>query len=250
MYYATQNQLTGSKLKDYLKSPNYFYRKHILQEIQDEYSPSFLIGSAVDCWITEGKDIFTKKYKEVGRRNLKNKPEDYIELNATQYAEAVGLCEAIERTTAFKDLKDYKCQEMITTPLIEPFLGFTHLVGKPDWYKIVGDTTIIVDLKTAEHCEANKHHWDCISYSYYFKQAVYQEIIALNNPNITRFISRHLVVGKEKNVYPVKTFLLNQERIEKEKETLKQIIKKMASTNDWSVADTKWEDEEEIGAFN
>ena len=243
-YYATNKMLTPSKIKKYLKSPNYFYKRYVTEEIGEEFSPAFAIGAAVDCWLTEGKVVFDNKYICVGRRNIKNPPVGIVELNNTQWEEVTGLSEAVERTTAFKDLIGYNCQQTIATPITG---NFTLLAGRPDWYKIVDNTCIIVDLKTAEKVEAIKHHWDCISYGYYFSQAVYQYILKQLHPEITRFISRHIVVGKERYVNPVKTFLLSQQMIDSIKETLPELIQEISTRDNFDKEDTKWEDQEEIG---
>lgn len=60
---ANRGFITASKLKDFMKSPEYFFRKYILeQEIEGEEKTCFLLGTAVDDLISYGLEKFEKKY--------------------------------------------------------------------------------------------------------------------------------------------------------------------------------------------
>ena len=113
-YFTTKNKyISNSRIGDFLKDKNYFYKKHITGEIENKKTPAMEIGSAVDCWLTQGKEIFKKNYKMVVRKNSKNPPADYIELNETNYNNICNMCEKVEKQKAFQDLKDYKTQVIL-----------------------------------------------------------------------------------------------------------------------------------------
>lgn len=60
---ANRGFITASKLKDFMKSPEYFFRKYILeQEIEGEEKTCFLLGTAVDDLISYGLEKFEEKY--------------------------------------------------------------------------------------------------------------------------------------------------------------------------------------------
>ena len=62
-YTGTNNYLSHSKIKDFMKSKPYFKKKHILKDLpRGVSSPSMIIGSAVDVILTEGWDKFDEKY--------------------------------------------------------------------------------------------------------------------------------------------------------------------------------------------
>ena len=70
-YDKNTKALTCSKIKDFATCPNYFKRKHILNEIEEDQSDAFLIGGLVDKLLS-GED-FGKKYEVVARRTPKLK---------------------------------------------------------------------------------------------------------------------------------------------------------------------------------
>lgn len=63
--YAERNRerMTASKLKDFLKNPRVFYLKYIkIVDIKEKIKRYFIVGNAVDCLLSYGKDRFLDKY--------------------------------------------------------------------------------------------------------------------------------------------------------------------------------------------
>lgn len=55
--------VTASKLKDFMKSPEYYFRKYILeQSIDAEEKTCFKLGTAIDDFISYGEEKFFNKY--------------------------------------------------------------------------------------------------------------------------------------------------------------------------------------------
>ena len=55
--------ITASKLKDYMKSPEFYFRKYILEQTIDAPEKKcFKMGTAIDDLISYGKEKFDKKY--------------------------------------------------------------------------------------------------------------------------------------------------------------------------------------------
>ena len=243
-YFTKENQyISNSKLKNWLKDKNYFYRKHILCELSDTETQPLRLGHAIDCWLTEGKEVFDKKYIAVSRRNLKNPPKNYIELSNGEYETVCNICKIAEKQDAYKDLKNYTAQEILQDDDLQ-------ICGIPDWYYYDKKTKqcIIVDLKTTQSINPIKYHYQSLDLNYYTAQAFYQILLKKKYPDIKEFISKHFVIEKDtEKTYPCQTFILNQERIELEKNFILEEIKKIKKEKDFAPKNIGWEDSIEIG---
>ena len=232
--------LSNSKLGDYLKCPNYFHRKHVLFTVPDKRTDAMLVGSAVDTWLTDGKEAFERKYICVSRRNLKNPAPDVVELNMTQYNQVVALCRAVEATTAYQEVKNHRAQQILSEDLaIGDFKG---LCGIPDWYEIFGNECVITDLKTTMNADPIKYYYAALDYGYFRQQAMYQRLVKANNPNVTKFTSRHLVVEKDEDgINRVRAFILDQELIDIEKEIIEITIERIANDKHFKKLNADWD---------
>ena len=152
-YYTPKNKyLSYSKIKDYLKDKRYFYERHITHEKEKSVTPSLNIGSAVDCYVTEGRGKFEKKFKAVKRRNKKEPSTKYIELTQAEYDLAKAIGEKVSSQDATKELKDFQSKKILQVdmPIGKHFKGFC---GIPDWFQIFGRVACIVDLKTTTNLD-------------------------------------------------------------------------------------------------
>lgn len=250
-YFTPENNyLSNSKISDYLKSPEYFYKRHITKELGRKESDAFLIGKACDIWLTEGKEKFLSKYVCVDRRNLKNPPTVIVELNNSQYNLIIGMCESVEKTPAYQEVKNHKSQQIF----FEDFkIGeyFSGLCGIPDWYDIQGDICYITDLKTTMSVDEKKYHWSCLEHGYYRQQAMYQRLIKHKHPEIKKFVSRHLSVEKSYDEYydgyRVMTFELSQDSINLETEVIDTLIEEIANRKDFINKPICFSNAKEIG---
>lgn len=223
-YFTIRNKyITNSKITDWLKDKNYFYRKHVLGEIPQKVTDSMVIGKAVDTWLTEGEKKFRDNFIAVTRRNLSNPPDDYTELPMNQYAMVEKICRRVEQIQAFKELKGFKKQKILQYDMD---LGiFEGIAGIPDWYKIVdNELGIIVDLKTAPSIIPIRYYRHCYDYGYFRQQAMYQMLLEYT-ANIKKFESYHIVVEKDPDeIFDVAIFKLNQNIIEDKKKEINQIL--------------------------
>lgn len=249
-YFSNENMyLSNSKLSDFLRCPEYFYKKHITKEIKTYPTDAMIIGKAVDCWLTEGKDAFDKKFICVTRRSLKNPPEDVTELNNTQYELVIKLCEAVIKTTAYKSLSDHIAQKILFKDM-QIGQYFKGLCGIPDWFKIVGDTCYITDLKTAQDGSPEKYKWT-LKGGYYRQQAFYQLLIQHNYPEVKFFVSRHLVVEKDTDgINQVYAYELNPKRISEAKNEILGLIDEIAKLEEFNKRDADFDNPIYIDEFN
>lgn len=253
-YFEVNNGLlSGSKIKDYQKDPAYFFKKHISGEIEHKVTDALQLGSAVDCWLTAGKEVFDKEYVvfEGGARRDTSHPDFQYHLTEKIYNEVVGICEKVQQQPAYQQLmQDFECQKILQ---LEMDLGphFDHLSGIPDWFKITQEENrkiaTIVDYKTAPTAEPNKYHYKCLDLGYYFQQAVYQFLVE-RLFNVNRCVSKHLVTEKDPDqIYHSYTFVLNQGRIEEEKEKLGWLLKDISKDEEFLSPLTTWDQAVEIG---
>jgi hypothetical protein len=251
LYHTIKNRyLTRSRIGDYNKCPRYFYDRHVTGEKEQKDKDCFKIGSAVDAWLTRGKEAFMREFVAVERRNLKNPPKDYTELTPAQFEEIVSMCEVIERQPAFHDLSDHKAQQIITwdTPVGEHFIG---LAAMPDWIIFDDDTCIITDLKTSTNTSKEKYHYKCEDFGYYNQFALMQLIIEKTRPEIKDFTFRHLIIDKDPDVNTPHAFYLDNERINHAKRELTGLtLPRIAKDTEFLPKLVSWDDAETVGAFN
>lgn len=245
-YFTNANRyLSNSKISDYLKSKEFFYRKHILGTVEKKETPALIIGKAVDLWLTKSRQHFEKLYIRMEKKNSKLDAK-LIQLTAREYDEVVGICEAVEKTKAYKQIKKYKKQQILQH---EEKIGlFDGLCGVPDFYKIdeLGNC-IIVDLKTSVTNDTKKYFYHAKDYGYFRQQAMYQMLLKMIHPEINSIESRHIVVEKDPDkIYKVKTFRLDQDEINKCLEKVFEIIEEIKAEKKWKDKDTTWEDMEEL----
>ena len=248
-YFTDENKyLSNSKVSDWLKDKHYFYKKHITGEINSPVTDAMVLGSAVDTWLTESKEAFEAQYIQVTRRSKKGDTPWRYQLTKTMYDSVENMCTNAETSPAVLQLqKEYKAQEIMQCDI--ELTHFKGLCGIPDWYRVDGDTADIVDLKTAQSIDVHKYHYKCLDLGYYRQQAFYQ-IMLEKKYGCTNFMSRHLVIEKDPdNINHVQTFILNQEKIEAEKDFLFQIFESIKKEVDFAPHRATWDEAIEIGGI-
>jgi len=247
-YFTKENKhLSNSKISDWLKSKHYFYKKHISCETSQSVTDAMVLGSAVDTWLTESREEFEKQYIQVTKRSRNGDTPWRYQLNKTMYDAVENMCTSAEDSPALKALSDYETQKILQSDIQ---LGhFDGIAGIPDLIKIDGDTCEIVDLKTAKTIDPTKYHWHCIDFGYYRQQAMYQ-ILAENIYKCKNFRSRHVVIEKDPDgINHVQTFILNQGRINKDKDFLFQVFESIKNEKDFLPHKASWDDAIEIGGM-
>ena len=252
-YFSLKNNyLSNSKIKDFMKDPDYFYKRHVTGEISFEPTPSMKIGSAVDLYLTGSAVKFRKTYQEKVLK--KDNPDVYSTqqsihpeylLSSTEFAKVIGIVDSVKRTDIYKSIKkNYKSQKILQFPMkINKF--FEGICGVEDWYKIEGNSCTIIDLKTTASIDERKFRYSCDDYAYYRQQSMYQTLFKLMYPNLTHFTSYILAVENIGPHYHSKMFKLNQEVIEFNKITIWEVIeelKQMKSIKDFKPYNLTWDD--------
>jgi hypothetical protein len=238
-YYSQNKGLSNSKIKDFRKGKDYFFKKHISGELKSRVSDPMIIGQAVDAWLTMGEKVFRSKYYFVDRRDKLK--EDYeLQLTKTMFDEVENICKRVEKQTAFKEIRGFKKQSILQVPC-ELGEHFNSLIGMPDWYKIKGDTAIIVDLKTAESAVPNKYYFKCLNYGYFGQAAMYRFLLRSLHPEVNSFKNYHIVCEKDpdgiNNVY---TFELAQALLDREDKNLFHTIEEIKNEKHFLAYDSSF----------
>jgi len=249
-YHTLKNKyLSNSKIKDFMKDPDYFYKKHVTGEIVFEPTPSMKIGSAVDLWLTGSPAQFRKKYQE---KVLKKDNPDLFDvqklldpqclLSPAEFAKVTGIVKRVKKLSIYKNIKkNFKSQKILK---VEQEMGmFPGICGIPDWYIVADSDCIIVDLKTTQNVAENKFKWSCLDYGYYIQQAVYQMLLKELHPEIKKFKSYILAV-ESLEPYLVNLFELEQEQIDFTKVEVTRVLYDIAKfkAKDFKPRNISWKD--------
>jgi len=249
-YFTKDNKyISNSKIKDWLKDKEFFYKKHIEKSIKEDISDALVIGSAVDMWLTESKEKFEDTYLVVSRRNKKSDTPWRYQLPNSMYDKVVNLCERVEKTDAYKEIVEdkYVSQEILQLDLDLGY--FSGVCGIPDWYSTQDDVIYIIDLKTSKTIDPTRYHYHCIDFGYYTQQAIYQILLG-KKYNKDKFSSKHLVVEKDPdNINQVEIFQLNQDRIDAEKERVYEILEELKNEKDFAPKQATLKEPIEIGDY-
>jgi hypothetical protein len=215
-YFSVNNRLlTGSKIKAFLQNKEYFYKRFISGEVIQKTTPSLTMGTLVDDLVGILDGVSTNKFVCVSRRNMKNPPKGYIELNKTMYEEAINISDAVIKTDAYKELisKKYIRQGILTYDMK---LGehFDALGGMLDFYLVEGDKGTIVDLKTTTSINPKDYYYTCLRYRYFEQLAIYRLLLKVNFPNVKTVKCYHLSVEKSQDMYNTEVFEIDSERLD------------------------------------
>jgi hypothetical protein len=249
-YYTNKNRyISNSKISDWLKDKNYFYRKHMLGTVDQEPTDALIIGKAVDIWLTGSRKKFEGEFIGVKRRGG-DIPKGTTELTLTQYDEVVALCEAVEATTVYKEIRSDKGFKSQVIMQLDYKAGlFNGYCGIPDFIKVDGDTCTIIDLKTTRDISPEKYYRHCLEYGYFRQQAMYQ-MLAQHNFGCTKFESYHLVVEKDADgIHHITYYLLKQSEVDINGKILTQCLEDIAKEKEFNKPDVAMKDALELGVW-
>jgi len=229
-YFSVNNRcLTRSKIMDYQKSPEYFYKKHVLGAISQEYKDAFKQGSAVDDLLAQIDNQNRYMVCEHDGRTKEGKAEraeaeasGAIILSKEDYYLIMGLASAVEQTSAYKELAGYERQKLLQVDM-ELGQHFSTLAALPDFIKITNRHAEIVDLKTSQTISPRKYYYHARDYGYYSQFAL-QIIILKALGWIDSYSCKHLVVEKQKDIWNTEVFEFNEADIEVEMHRLLAVI--------------------------
>jgi len=242
--------LTRSKILDYLKSPEYFNRKHLLGQIPHEDKDCFIIGGMVDSLLT--KDPSERSLQVARDENGKAKRRmpklvaEYAEqgitlITETTETEILELAVAVDNSAIWKFLMTHKChwQSILEMPLPKN-KHFKSIAGKPDVFYIEGDTCSLIDLKTTKTVDHTKYFYNALGYKYEWQMALYGKLIRHNFPKVKHVIYQHFAVEKSKDIHNVELFEFPKDMVEDCLPEIKKVIDTIIADKEFKKYDPKW----------
>ena len=242
-YYTTRNKyVSNSKISDYLKDPYFFYRKHILGEVEKKVTPSMQLGSAVDVWITEGEKVFRDTYLKVNRKT-DPVPKGMDPLTKAVFEEVERICHRFDQTTIAQQLKGFTSQKILQ---IDSDLGlFEGICGIPDFFKIDDKKKIgmIVDLKTSETINPRKYEYKCDDFGYWRQAAMYRRLLREQHKDIKKWYNYHVVIQRDSDgINNIKLFYLPDTKIAEANLELTNILGEIKKEQHFKIQDVSFND--------
>jgi hypothetical protein len=190
-YFTKKNPyISSSKLSTFLKDKYLYKRKYINWEPQEK-TDSLIIGSAVDCLLTNTKSKFNKEFLVVDRRSSKTE-DNRMQLNQAMLEKVLKIVNSVQQQSIWQDLKKPNWKKQ--TILVDENLG---ICGMLDFLTVNGDHAIIVDLKTSNTIDPKKYYYHCWDYNYFLQSAFYTTLVKTNYPEVRKVDFYHLAVEKD-----------------------------------------------------
>ena len=243
-YFTSENKhLSKSKIWDWKKDKQYFYKKNITGEIEFKVTDPMITGSAVDTWVTGSEALFREQYTFVTRRS--RKAGDYRhQLNPTMFSQIEKLSVSDLAQDAIKAIENYTSQKILQ---VDRKIGdhFDGLCGIPDWFNIDRDNNRaeIVDLKTTDDANPQKYYFKCEALGYFAQMAFYSMLInEIYNIPMENITYKHLVVEKDKlNINNCFAFELSQDKVMDAYKDVLVMIEEISIEKDFKKHNANWD---------
>ncbi len=173
-------------LKDYLKSPKYYYEKHVAHSIVPTPTPSLKIGSVVDA-ILSGESIpyhvaVLKSEDPDLYKMQKGEPKDRF-MSKSDMQKAKKMAQSVQEMKFWKEPQGTR----ILQSVLEGVMCGVLVCGKPDVLEFwVADDELhiaVLDIKTAAMGNTRNTftwHHTCKEWGYYHQLAMYRQLVFKN----------------------------------------------------------------------
>jgi len=283
-YHTTENKsISSTKVKDFLKSKELYYKRHIEGSIKSDDTTSITLGRIVDKVLEQGtlhffhrtyqlkvlkkvdKDLFNKQ-KKIERRILP----------PAMYHAAIAICEKVLRSPFYKWYGDRKLKSMKQLILQQPYrfesksvkndirdtqdkkIGITTIAkienvsicGMLDRLTFDKDTAYIDDYKTSAMSQmksSNSWVYLCYSYGYFIQMAVYRWLVQQQFPEMEHYVCRHIVLGTSAaDLYPIKLFVIPDEYIDEAEKIFFETVEAITLEQEWIDPLPTWDNVETL----
>ena len=244
-YYSPSNTaLSNSKVGDYLRSPSYFFKRHILHSLDFEKTASVKVGQIVDAILSKGSIPFQVQVRKMDNAELfesqKSMDPDNL-CTQDQMEEGIARAGAVMSEPIYSEYgKKTEFQKILQWKL--PVKGKKRpidICGMIDALTIDGTTAYIDDFKSVSEMKVSSpQRWldNCLKMGYHRQMGAYGFMLKKMKPKLTSIICRHIVVTKHADsLYKVYPFILG-------KELLQFGLKQFLSTIEKIVNDTTFKD--------
>ena len=253
-YYGWANTaISNSKVSDFLKSKEYYYRKHIAHELSPELTIPMKIGVMVDAMVTGSPIPFAIKClkKENEEEFARQKELDFSQLvTPEQFEEAKGRATAITREpfyeeylkkgTEFQVILQGKVRWGVNKQQIIPICGMLDAVTVTRDYIFIDDFKSVSPMKLRT---ISSWYWACHEMGYFRQLAVYKELYRQNHVRQRKkIICRHVVVTKvQEGLYKVALFIVPDHLLVQPLKEFMEVAKAIHKEKKWKDLPVTWE---------
>lgn len=253
-YYSFQNtNISNSKVGDFLKSKNYYYRKHILKEMKKPITTAMKIGMLVD-------DLTSQMDTQFKMKVLKREDPDEFEvqkyispdllLTPDQWNEAHERAAAIIKEPFYQwyDEQDTQFQYIFDTSI-----DGIKICGMADILVQTPTTVYIDDVKSVGYLKVaspTKWYYNCLDMGYFRQFGGYRQMWKLMHPEDVRpVICRHVIVTKvDAGVYKVSLFEIDDQLLTDGWNQFRAVANEIVDTTNWEDDPVTWENLKKIAA--
>lgn len=264
-YFTNKNtSISNSKLNDFRKSKNYFYRKHIEHsQERGKMTIPMKVGSLVDDIVSGAPTAYEMKVLSQDDRALfleqKEMDEDTL-LPKGKYNEALAHADNIMSSSAYKTYrwhhKRVHFQFILQGEYLLPTGDKLPLCGIADVISRRSKVIYIDDFKVVGYNKAytkQKWFWICHDMGYFRQLAYYRMLYRMMFPDDKRkIVCRHFISSKvpfADDLYKVFLYTIDDSILFLAKTEIQETLNNLSvaiETDDWSDPDTKWEDAEHL----
>ena len=185
-YFSKEREhISRSQLTDYMKSPEFYKKKHIDKEITEKFTAPMQRGSMVDYMLTQAKE--NEKIPYVRKVLKKDDPEQYeiqkgidprYLVTPDLFDQALCVTFEIYRQPFWQEnLKNARFQQVL-----EGYINDTLVCGLPDRIDPLGGTKYrMIDVKVVNPIKISspqKWYWNAWESGYVHQAALYQSLFA------------------------------------------------------------------------
>ena len=242
----TNKAISNSKVSDFLKSKEYYYKKHITRELKKRQTDPMKVGSIVDS-ILSGEEvpysIKVFKYEDASLfEKQKNIPDERLVTRAMA-DKALELANAVMAQPFYDEYATHHAQ--FQRP-VEGKIEGTSTCGLIDILTNRNGAWFIDDVKTTtERGAADPKHWywHAQELGYFRQLGAYRQMLALElGTDPSTITCRHIVASKvEDDLFKVRMYILPHALLSQGWEEFEAVVKLIAQEKEWKDAPLTWE---------
>lgn len=253
--------ISTSKVKDFLKSKELYYRKHIEFSAPSLDSPSMKTGRIIDkileqMTLHQFKRSYTTSVKKKDDKELfekqKTMDQDKI-LSPANYEAIINIADKALRSPFldfYRDRKNKTEKQKVCIQKVDSKFHDVDICGMLDRFTISGNIAYIDDYKTSAASgikDPQRWYYVCLSYNYFMQMAVYKWLIEQEYPEIENVVCRHVVFGTSKfDMFPIKLFVIPNSLLVEPLKLFFETVVAIKEEKDWIDKLPSWEDAEEL----
>jgi hypothetical protein len=253
-YYTPDNlAISNSKVSDFLRSKEYFYKRHITHELEFKPTTPIKIGRIVDAIVSKEKIRYEVKVLKRDDPVLfefqKSMPDDAF-VTEDQLYEGQMRAQAITREPFYQE---YLTGDATFQPILEAEIEvdgeMVPICGMADVMLETADTIFIDDCKSVSpmKVKTTQHwYWNCRDMGYFRQMGAYAKMVSLMRRKAglpqKEIVCRHFVVTKEMDgLYRVHLFVIPTRELVTGAAQFVEGVRDIVREKDWFDPPVTWD---------